>query len=96
MKEAQLYGSLNILWHCLSLGLEQKLTFSLYELCVNSSCISCLYILEIKPLSVTSFVNIFSQFIGYLFILFYGSFGWATACKFDSVPFVYFLSTDTF
>ena len=24
----QLYGSLNILWHCLSLGLEWKLTFS--------------------------------------------------------------------
>ena len=24
----QLYGSLNILWHCLSLGLKWKLTFS--------------------------------------------------------------------
>ena len=24
----QLCGSLNILWHCLSLGLERKLTFS--------------------------------------------------------------------
>ena len=28
MNGAQLYGSLNILWHCLSLGLEWKLTFS--------------------------------------------------------------------
>ena len=28
MKWAQLYNSLNILWHCLSLGLEWKLTFS--------------------------------------------------------------------
>jgi len=26
--EGQLWGSLNILWHCLSLGLEWKLTFS--------------------------------------------------------------------
>ena len=24
----QLYGNLNILWHCFSLGLELKLTFS--------------------------------------------------------------------
>ena len=28
VKWGQLYGSLNILWHCLSLGLEWKLTFS--------------------------------------------------------------------
>ena len=28
MKWVQLYSSLNILWHCLSLGLEWKLTFS--------------------------------------------------------------------
>ena len=28
VKWAQLYSSLNILWHCLSLGLEWKLTFS--------------------------------------------------------------------
>ena len=27
MKWTQLYGSLNILWHCISLGLEWKLTF---------------------------------------------------------------------
>ena len=31
------------------------------------SCMSCLYILEIKPLLVTSFVNIFSQSVGCLF-----------------------------
>ena len=35
---------------------------------------SCLYILEIKPLSVASFENIFSQSIGCLFILFMVSF----------------------
>ena len=35
---------------------------------------SCLYILEIKLLLVASFANIFSQSIGYLFILFIVSF----------------------
>ena len=39
-----------------------------------SSCMSCLYILEIKPLSVTSFANIFSQTVGCLFVLFMVSF----------------------
>ena len=38
------------------------------------SCMSCLYILEIKPLLVTSITNIFSQSVGYLFILFMVSF----------------------
>ena len=38
------------------------------------SCMSCLYILEIKPLLVTSFANIFSQSIGCLFIVFMVSF----------------------
>ena len=31
---------------------------------------SCLYILEIKPLLVALFANIFSQYIGCLFVLF--------------------------
>ena len=34
------------------------------------SCMSCLYILEIKPLSGTLFANIFSHFIDCLFISF--------------------------
>ena len=34
------------------------------------NCIICLYILEIKPLSVASFANIFSHSVGCLFILF--------------------------
>ena len=38
------------------------------------SCISCLYILEINPLSVASFANIFSHSEGCLFILFMVSF----------------------
>ena len=40
----------------------------------NISCISCLYILEINPLLVASFANIFSQSVGCLFILFMASF----------------------
>ena len=38
------------------------------------SCMSYLYILEIKPLLVTSFANIFSWSVGCLFILFMVSF----------------------
>ena len=34
------------------------------------SCMSCLYILEINPLSVASFANIFSYLEGCLFVLF--------------------------
>ena len=35
---------------------------------------SCLYILEINPLSVASFANIFSQSVGCLFVLLMVSF----------------------
>ena len=38
------------------------------------SCMSCLYILEINPLSVASFANIFPYSVGCLFILFMISF----------------------
>ena len=38
------------------------------------SCASCLYILEINPLSVDSFANIFSHSEGCLFVLFIVSF----------------------
>ena len=38
------------------------------------SCMSCLYILKIKPLSVASFANIFFQSVGCLFVLFMVSF----------------------
>ena len=34
------------------------------------SCMNCLYILEINPLSVASFANIFSHSEGCLFVLF--------------------------
>ena len=38
------------------------------------SSISCLYILKVNSLSVTSFTNIFPHSVGYLFILFMVSF----------------------
>ena len=38
------------------------------------SCDSCLYILEINPMSVVSFANIFSYSVGCLFVLFMVSF----------------------
>ena len=47
------------------------------------SCMSCLYILEIKPLSVTSFANIFSHSVGCLFHFVYGFLCCAKSCKFD-------------
>ena len=53
------------------------------------SCMSCLYNLEIKPLSVTSFANIFFQSIGCLFVLLMISFAMQKH-KFDQAPFAYF------
>ena len=38
------------------------------------SCMSCLYIWEVKPLSVASFANNFSHSVGGLFVLFMVSF----------------------
>ena len=44
MKWAQLFSSLSILWHCLSLGLEWKLTFSsplamaVFQICWHIEC----------------------------------------------------------
>ena len=38
------------------------------------SCMSCSSVLEIKPLSVASFANIFSHSVGCLFVLFMVSF----------------------
>ena len=46
------------------------------------SCMSCSYILEIKPLTVASFPTIFSHSIGYLFVLWFPLF-YNQACKFD-------------
>ena len=48
--------------------------FLFIYLFVLLSCVSCLYILDINPLLVTSFTNIFSHSIGCLFILLMVSF----------------------
>ena len=38
------------------------------------SCVNCLYILEIKPLSIALFANVFSHSVSRLFVLFMVSF----------------------
>ena len=53
------------------------------------SCISCLYILEINPLSVVSFAIIFSHFEGSLHHA-YSFLAYAKPLKFNQVPLVYF------
>ena len=50
---------------------------------------SCLYILEINPLSIDSLSNIFSHSEGCLFVLF-SFLCCAKAFKFHQIPFVYF------
>ena len=54
------------------------------------SCMSCLYILEINPLSVVSFAIIFSHFEGCLFHLVNSFLCCAEAFKFNQVSLVYF------
>ena len=55
------------------------------------NCMSCLYILEINPLSVVSFAIISSHSEGCFFTLF-SFFCCAKAFKFNQVPVVYFVS----
>ena len=54
------------------------------------NCMSCLYILEINPLSVVSFAVIFSHSEGGHFHLAYSFLCCAKAFKFNQVPLVYF------
>ena len=54
------------------------------------SSISCLYILEINPLSVISFAIIFSHSEGCLFYFAYSFLCCAKASKFNQVPLAYF------
>ena len=65
------WPSLCLLWRNVYLGL--LLIFGLGFLLILS-CMSCLYILEINPLSVDSFANIFYHSEGCLFVLFMVSF----------------------
>ena len=54
------------------------------------SCMSCLCILEINPLSVVSFAIMFSHSKDCLFTLLIESFAVAKAFKFNQIPLVYF------
>ena len=45
------------------------------------NCMSSLYILEINPLSVSSFANIFSRSVGYLFFSFLFFYGFLCCAK---------------
>ena len=54
------------------------------------SCMSCLYILEINPLSVVSFAIIFSHSVGCLFTWLIASVAVQKFLKFNQVPLVYF------
>ena len=54
-----------------------------------SSCMRCLYILDISPLSVASFANVFSHSVGCLCFV-DGFLCCAKAFKFGSVPLIYF------
>ena len=54
------------------------------------SCMSCLHILEINPLSVVSFAIIFSHSEGFFFHLAYSFLCCAKAFKFNQVPLVSF------
>ena len=68
------WPSLSFLW-----GKSKSAAHFLIELFLG--CMSCLYILEIKPLLVTLFANIFSHSIACLFILFIVSFAGGSNCK---------------
>ena len=66
------WPSVYLLWRNVSLSLLP--IFRLGCLFLYCCCMSCLYILEIKPLLVTSFAIIFSISVGCLFVLLMVSF----------------------
>ena len=75
--------------------------FLIVFFCVLWSCMSCLSIFEIKPMSVASFGNIFYHSVGCLFVsfcflflfcfVFNAFFAVQKVCMFDEVPFCLFL-----
>ena len=64
------------IWFMVSFAVQKLLSFIRSHFLIGLfvylilSCMSCLYILEINPLSVASFANIFSHSVGGLFVLF--------------------------
>ena len=75
------WPSVCLLWRNVYLGLLPIFQLGCIFLLLLLSCMSCLNILEIKPLLVSSFTNIFSQSAGCLFVLFMVCY--EKACKFD-------------
>ena len=67
------WQSVYLLWRNVYLGLLLNFLIGLFVFLILS-CMSCLYILEINPLSADFFVNIFSHSEDCLFILFMVSF----------------------
>ena len=67
------------------------ISMEIFLLLLLLSFVISLYILEINPLSLISFANIFLQFIVFFFTLLIVSFAVQKVCKFDKVPFFYFL-----
>ena len=67
------WPSVCLLWRNVYLGLPLIFWLGCFVLLLLS-CMSCLYILEINPLSNILFANIFSHSVGCLFILFMVSF----------------------
>ena len=65
--------SVCLLWRNVYLGFPPIFWLGLFFFLILS-CMSCLYILEINPLSVASFANIFSHSDGCLLVLFMVSF----------------------
>ena len=68
------WPSVCLLWRNVYLRLLPIFGLDCLGFFLSLSCTSHLYILEIKPLLVTSFANIFSQSVGCLFVLFMVSF----------------------
>ena len=66
------WPSVCLLWWNVYLGLLPILDWVVWFLVLSS--MSCLYILEINPLSIDLFANIFSHSEGCLFVLFMASF----------------------
>ena len=76
------WASVYLLWRNVYSGLFPIFQLSCFFILLLS-CIGCLYVLEIKPLSVASVETIFSHSVGCLFF-FYGFL--CCACQFDYVP----------
>ena len=66
-------------------GIFQARVLEWVAIAFSKSCMSCLYILEINPLSVASLANIFFHSKGCLFILFLVSFAVQKKKKVNSI-----------